>query len=73
MRKREREAETQEEGEAGSMLGAQCETGSWDSRIEPWAKGRCQTGEPPKDPLVSSFYSVITPCTCAASPQVTEF
>ena len=33
---REREAETQEEGEAGSMLGARRR----DSRIKPWAKGR---------------------------------
>ena len=37
---REREAETQEEGEAGSMLGARRGTRSLDSRIKPWAKGR---------------------------------
>ena len=47
---REREAETQEEGEAGSMQGARRGTRSRDSRIAPWAKGRRQTAEPPRDP-----------------------
>ena len=37
---REREAETQVEGEAGSMQGAQRGTRSGDSRITPWAEGR---------------------------------
>ena len=37
---REREAETQEEGEAGSMPGAQRGTRSRGSRIASWAKGR---------------------------------
>ena len=37
--KREREAETQAEGEAGSMQGARCRTPSRDSRITPWAEG----------------------------------
>ena len=46
----EREAETQEEGEAGSMPGARRGTRSRDSRIAPWAKGRRQTAEPPRDP-----------------------
>ena len=36
---REREAETQAAGEAGSMQGVQCGTPSGDSRITPWAKG----------------------------------
>ena len=36
---RERDAETQAEGEAGSMQGAPCGTRSWVSRIRPWAKG----------------------------------
>ena len=49
-REREREADTQAEGEAGSMQGAQCGTRSRDSRIAPWAKGRRQTAEPPRDP-----------------------
>ena len=36
---REREAETQAEGEAGSTQGAQCETPSQVSRMRPWAEG----------------------------------
>ena len=36
---REREAETQTEGEAGSMQGARRGTRSWVSRITPWAAG----------------------------------
>ena len=36
---REREAETQAEGEAGSMQGAQRGTRSQISSITPWAKG----------------------------------
>ena len=43
----EREAQTQAEGEAGSMQGARCGTRSRDSRIIPWAEGRRQTTEPP--------------------------
>ena len=35
----EREAETQAEGEAGSMQGARCGTQSQVSRITPWAEG----------------------------------
>ena len=37
----EREAETQTEGEAGSMQGAGCGTQSRNSRITPWTEGRC--------------------------------
>ena len=37
---REREAETQEEGEAGSMQGAQRGTWSRISTITPWADGQ---------------------------------
>ena len=51
-KEREREAETQADGEAGSMPGARHRTRSWDSRIAPWAKGRCQTAEPPRDPPI---------------------
>ena len=58
-RERERErggqAETQEEGEVGSMLGAPRGTRSLDSRIAPWAKGRRQTAEPPRDPQNVNF------------------
>ena len=53
----EREAETQAEGEAGSMPGARCRTVSQDSRIGPWAKGRRQTAEPLRDPLLLWFKS----------------
>ena len=49
-REREREAETQAEGEAGSMQGAQCGTRFQDSRITPWAEGKCSTTEPPRCP-----------------------
>ena len=49
----EREAETQEEGEAGPMLGARRGTRSRDSRIVPWAKGRRQTAEHPRDPRIA--------------------
>ena len=50
MRDTQREAETQAEGEAGSMQGAGCGTRSWDSRITPWAEGRCSTAKPPRVP-----------------------
>ena len=55
-REREREAETQEEGEAGSMQGARHGTRSWDSRIRPWVKGRCETAEPPRDTPLLFFF-----------------
>ena len=58
-RQREREAEAQTEGEAGSMPGARCGTRSWDSRIAPWAKGRHETAEPPKDPLGFRLYGFL--------------
>ena len=47
---REREAETQAEGEAGSMQGARHRTQSCDLRIRLWAKDRRQTAAPPRDP-----------------------
>ena len=46
MRDTQREAETQAEGEAGSMRGARCRTRSQDPRIMLWAEGRCSTTEP---------------------------
>ena len=46
----EREAETQAEGEAGSLQGAPCGTRSWDPRVTPWAEGRCSTAELPGCP-----------------------
>ena len=39
MRDTDRKAETQAEGEAGSLQGARCGTQSQVSRITPWAKG----------------------------------
>ena len=50
MRKREKEAETQAEGEAGSIQGARCGT-----RSSPWTKGRCSTTEPPRRPNPDSL------------------
>ena len=49
-REGERQAQAQEEREVGSMPGARHGTRCWDSRIMPWAKGRRQTAEPPRDP-----------------------
>ena len=53
---REREAETQAEGEAGSMPGARGRNRSRDSRITPWAKGRRHTAEPPRDTHPFSYW-----------------
>ena len=52
---RERKAETQAEGGAGSTQGAWCGTRSQDSRITPWAEGRRSTAEPPRDPRLINF------------------
>ncbi|XP_072669718.1 NAD-dependent protein deacylase sirtuin-5, mitochondrial isoform X6 [Canis lupus baileyi] len=57
-REREREAEIQEEGEAGSMPGGRRGTRSRDFRIAPWAKGRRQTAEPPRDPPIHHIFNV---------------
>ena len=48
----EREAETQAEGEAGSMQGARCGTQSWVSRIRPWAEGGGKLLSHPGCPLL---------------------
>ena len=53
MRDTHTEEETQAEGEAGAMQGAQCGTQSHDSRNTPWAKGKCSTAVPPKCPKTS--------------------
>ena len=53
---RERGAETQAEGEAGSMHrepDVGFDPGS--TRIPPWAKGRRQTAVPPRDPTIPLF------------------
>ena len=54
-RDRERKAETHAEGEAGSLQGSRRGTRSQDSRITPWAEGRHQTAEPPRDPHPQLF------------------
>ena len=55
---REREAEMQAEGEAGSMQGARRGTQSWDCRITPWAEGRHLPTEPCRYPEQYSLYYV---------------
>ena len=59
MRDTEREAETQAEGEAGSLWGAQCGTRSWDPRIMPGAEGRRSTAEPPRKPSSLEYMPAI--------------
>ena len=44
----DREAETQAEGEAGSMKGAQYGTRSRNPGTTPWVEGRRPTVEPPR-------------------------
>ena len=53
-RERERGAETQAEGEAGSMREARCETRSRVPRVRPWAKGGAKPLSHPGCPSV--FY-----------------
>ena len=55
---REREVETQAEGEAGSTLGARCGTRSRVSRITTWAEGGTKPLSHPGCPDVS-FYCVL--------------
>ena len=58
---REREGQRQDtdRGEAGATQGARCGTRSWDFRTTPWAEGRGQTPEPPRDPLSSPLYDCV--------------
>ena len=51
----QKEAETQAEGEAGSLRGARCRTWFQDPGIMTWAKGRCSTTEPPRCPSILWF------------------
>ena len=67
-RQREREREREREagrdtdtGEAGSIQEARHGTRTQDSRITPWAKGRCQTAEPPRDPYILISYLKVLP------------
>ena len=77
-KERERGAETQAEGEAGSTKGAQSGTRSQDPRITSWAEGRRSTAEPPRHPpksipnleIVFTIpkgqmlnYNIISPCS----------
>ena len=55
-RHREREAETQEEGEAGSMRGARCGTRSRDSRIGPGPKADAKPLSHPGIPSFMKFW-----------------
>ena len=71
-RERERETETQAEGEAGSMQEARHGTRSLVSRITPWAKGRRQTAEPPRDPLKPPFDKKFSHSFGALLPSIIE-
>ena len=51
-----RDTEKEAEEEAGSMQEALCGTLSQDSRITPWAEGRCLTAEPPRHPKNFFFF-----------------
>ena len=53
---REREAETQAEGETGSMQAPRCGTWSRDPGITPWAEGRCLTAELHRHPEKQVFF-----------------
>ena len=48
-----RETETQAEGEAGSLWGAQCGTRSRDPEVTPWAEGRAKLLGPRVPPALS--------------------
>ena len=52
---RDREAETQAEGEAAPLQGAGCGTGFLDPRITPRAEGSGSTAEPPGCPKTYLF------------------
>ena len=57
MRDTEREAETQAEGEAGSIQGARCKTRSQDLGITPWAQGDTKPLSHPGIPVITvSFF-----------------
>ena len=55
---REREAETQAEGEAGSMQGAPRGTRSQVSRIRPWAEGGAKPLSHPGCPILGFSISI---------------
>ena len=62
-RERERE-KVRDTGRGRSRLhapGARCGIRSRVSRIAPWAKGRCQTAAPPRDPSLNLSETVSLP------------
>ena len=65
IRDREREAETQAEGEAGSMQGAQRGTRSWVSKITPWAGGRAKPLSHPGYPDIDFLFNYWLTLLCA--------
>ena len=73
MRDRERGAETQAEGEAGSMQGAQHGTRSQVSRIRPWAEGSAKPLSHPGCPGARFFSCLSSPPRSSShskSPQI---
>ena len=59
MREREREAETQAEGEAGSLQRARWVTRTLDPGITTWAKGRYSSTESSRCPSKDTFLTVL--------------
>ena len=64
-RQRERGAETQAKGEAGSMQAACRGTGSWVSRITPWAEGGAKPLSPPGCPIWGFLMITLILSICA--------
>ena len=57
----QREAETQAEGEAGSLWGARCRTQTQDPQVTTRAEGRCSTTKPPRCPWFCFYYLLSLP------------
>ena len=55
------------------MQGGQCGTGSRDSRIMPWAEGRCSTAEPPRHPIPCIFFFFLLFCLYSTSAALIKF
>ena len=68
----EREAETQAEGEAGSMQGAWWGTWSQDPGTTTWAKERCSTTEPPRCPSLVLYLLLLSTNLTREVPQICE-
>ena len=65
MRDTEKERETEIQTEEKQAPWREPDVGlhPWVSRITPWAEGRCQTAEPPRDP--QGFLLLIFTLSCA--------